>query len=140
MLIGEYQHNIDLKGRIFIPAKLREDLGESFVIAKSMDTCLSIYSIEEWKAFEAEIKKRPYNKARKLIKFYHGNAAPGETDKQGRVVIPQNLREYAKLEKEVTIVGAMDHIEIWDKATRDEDMASISREEIISLMEEFETY
>lgn len=140
MLIGEYQHTLDAKGRIFIPAKLREDLGDSFVVAPNMETCLSIYSIEEWKNFEDKIRRMPFKKSRKLIKFYHGNSAPLETDKQGRVVIPPNLRIYAKLQKEVTVVGALDHVEIWDKARRDADMESISSDEIADLMEEFNSY
>ena len=137
MLIGEYQHTLDAKGRIFIPAKLREDLGDSFVVTKNMERCLSIYSLKEWKAFEEGIRSMPFKEARVLVKFYHGSAAELEPDKQGRVVIPQNLREDAGLEKEVTIVGALDHVEMWDKETHDKDVEDISSDLIIDLMGKF---
>lgn len=137
MLIGEYQHTLDVKGRIFIPAKLREDLGKSFIVTKNMEKCLSIYSLSEWTIFENNIQKMPYKEARLLIKFYHGSAAELEPDKQGRVVIPQHLREYAGLEKEVSIVGALDHVELWDKEMHDKDVETIDSDQIVHIMEKF---
>lgn len=137
MLIGEYQHTLDTKGRISIPAELREDLGERFVISKNLEECLSIYSIKEWIAFEEGMKKMPYDDMCVLVKICHGSARELSLDKQGRVVIPQTLREFAHLEKNVTVVGALDHVEIWDQTRREEDIASISKERVAEIMSRF---
>lgn len=117
MFMGEYQHNIDSKGRLIVPAKFREGLGTVFVITKGLDNCLFVYTNDEWKVFEEKIKKLPLtNKdVRKFVRFFFSGAIECETDNQGRVMIPQNLREYAGIKKEVISIGVSNRIEIWSK-------------------------
>lgn len=115
MLIGEYQHSLDDKGRVNFPAKLRDGLGSRFIIAKGPDTCLCVYSEDEWLSLGDKIRARPPAEARTLERFLFASAADAVPDKQGRVVIPSNLREYAGLDKEVVIIGASIRAEIWDK-------------------------
>ena len=103
MLTGEFNHSIDSKGRLIIPSKLRESLGEHFVITKGMDGCLFLYPDNEWKAFEEKLRTLPLTnkKARDFKRFFLGSATEGELDKQGRVLISSSLRAYADLEKEM---------------------------------------
>ena len=117
MFMGEYRHTIDLKGRLIVPAKYREQLGESFVVTKGLDNCLFIYPEDEWLAFEQKLKNLPVaNKnARKFTRFFLAGATNCVLDKQGRILIPNNLREFAVLEKEVVLVGISNRIEIWSK-------------------------
>lgn len=117
MLLGEYSHNLDAKGRVSVPAKFREDLGHTFVVTKGLDNCLFAYSKEEWKTFEEKLKNLPLTNmnARNFIRFFFSGATECEIDKQGRINIPQNLREYASLSKDVYIIGVSTRVEIWDK-------------------------
>ena len=117
MLLGEYNNKLDDKGRVSVPVKFREDLGHSFIVTKGLDNCLFAYSKEEWATFEAKLKSLPLTNtnARNFIRFFFAGATECETDKQGRINIPQNLREYAGLSKEVFIVGVSTRVEIWDK-------------------------
>ena len=117
MLIGEYEHSIDTKGRLIMPSKLKEDIGEKFVVTKGLDGCLFVYSQTEWKIFEDKLRTFPLtNKdARALIRFFLAGAMECEIDKQGRFLIPSNLRGFAGLEKEVVVIGVLDKIEIWSK-------------------------
>ena len=108
MLKGEYSHNIDAKGRLIIPAKFRDDLGEHFVITKGMENCLYVYPEDEWTTFEAKLNALPTTtdkKARAFAYFFQGAATDGDLDKQGRTLIPSNLREFAQLDKEVVFIG-----------------------------------
>ncbi len=122
MLMGEFNHTIDPKGRVIVPAKLREQLGDEFVITKGLDGCLFGYPMEEWKAFEEKLQTLPLtNKdARQFVRFFLAGATNGEIDKQGRVLIPQVLREFAGLDKDVVLTGAGSRIEIWNKAKWEE--------------------
>lgn len=115
MLIGEYQHSLDEKGRVNFPVKLREGLGPRFIITKGLDKCLCVYSEQEWKILEDKIRALPVSKSRGLQRFLFAGAADVTPDKQGRVVIPGNLREYAGLDKDIMIIGASVRAEIWDK-------------------------
>lgn len=117
LLIGEYEHSIDTKGRLIMPSKLKEDMGEKFVVTKGLDGCLFAYSQEEWKTFEEKLRTFPLtNKdARALIRFFLAGAMECEIDKQGRFLIPSNLRDFAGLEKEVVVIGVLNKIEIWSK-------------------------
>ncbi|MCI8370994.1 MAG: division/cell wall cluster transcriptional repressor MraZ [Lachnospiraceae bacterium] len=118
MFFGEYNHTIDAKGRLIVPAKLREQLGEAFVVTKGMDGhCLSVYPMEEWKILEEKLRALPLNDpdGRLLTRYLMAGAVFCELDKQGRVLIPSVLREFAQLEKEVVLAGSMDHVEIWNK-------------------------
>jgi MraZ protein len=117
MLLGEYNHNVDEKGRVSVPAKFREDLGASFIVTKGLDNCLFIYSKTEWTTFETKLKDLPLTNpnARNFIRFFFSGACECELDKQGRITLPQNLREYAGLTKDVTIIGVSTRVEIWDR-------------------------
>ncbi len=117
LLIGEYEHSLDEKGRLIMPAKLKDDIGEKFVITKGLDGCLFVYSQKEWKLFEDKLRTFPLtNKdARALMRFFLAGAIQAEIDKQGRFLITSNLREFAELEKEIIIIGVLTKIEIWSK-------------------------
>ena len=115
VVTGEYQHSLDNKGRLFIPAKLREELGEVFYITLSMDKCLCAYSAENWESFSAKVSAMPYVRQRRMRPLF-AHAAKCELDSQGRTIIPQNLRSYAGLVKNVTVVGCNNHAELWDSA------------------------
>ena len=123
--MGEYNHTIDAKGRLIIPSKFRDTLGDEFVVTKGLDGCLFVYDNAEWSAFEEKLKSLPLtNKdARQFVRFFLAGATLAEVDKQGRILIPSNLREFAGLEKEVVLVGVASRVEIWSKA-RWEDAAS----------------
>ena len=117
MFIGEYEHSVDVKGRVIMPAKLREDIGETFILTKGLDGCLFAYSQTEWTNFEEKLKTLPLtNKnAREFVRFFLSGAIDCEVDKQGRFLIWSNLREYANLEKEIMITGVGTRIEIWNR-------------------------
>ena len=117
MFIGEYEHSVDVKGRAIMPAKLREDIGEKFIVTKGLDKCLFAYSKLEWNNFEEKLKTLPLtNKnARDFVRFFLSGAIECELDKQGRFLIPANLRNYANIEKEIIIIGVGTRLEIWNK-------------------------
>ncbi|AUS09351.1 transcriptional regulator MraZ [Laceyella sacchari] len=122
MFMGEFRHNIDEKGRIIVPAKFREGLGDSFVITRGLDHCLFAYPQSEWKQLEQKLKTLPFTKAdaRKFTRFFFSGACEAELDKQGRVNIPNHLREFAQLTKECVIIGVSSRVEIWCKERWDE--------------------
>lgn len=117
MFMGEYEHIIDSKSRIIVPAKIREGLGDSFIITKGLDDCLFVYPMEEWKSIEKKMRSLPFTRAdaRAFSRFFFSGANECLLDKQGRVLIPANLRKYARLEKEVVIIGVSSRVEIWSK-------------------------
>ncbi len=117
MLIGEYEHSLDVKGRLIMPAKLREDMGEKFIVTKGLDGCLFGFSQNEWANFEEKLKTLPLtNKnARDFVRFFLSGAIECEIDKQGRFLIASNLREYANMEKDVVIIGVGTRLEIWNR-------------------------
>lgn len=116
--MGEYKHNLDTKGRIIVPSKFRELLDEQFVITRGLDRCLFAYTVDEWSRIEEKLKALPLTKkdARKFTRLFFSGATNVEIDKQGRINIPQNLREYAGLLKDCTVIGVSSRIEIWDSA------------------------
>ncbi len=135
MLIGQYQHNIDVKGRLIVPVKFREDLGELFYITKGLDGCLFVLSSGEWSRLQEKIKSLPISKARKLQRFFFSGAAEVEVDKQGRILIPQQLREYANLKKDVTFIGTCSRAEIWDSETWNKFNLELTQESIEEAMD-----
>lgn len=135
MFMGEYNHTIDTKGRLIIPSKFREQLGDEFVITKGLDGCLFIYDHAEWAAFEENLKSLPPNKnSRQLVRFFAAGAAAVEVDKQGRILIPANLREFANLQKDVVLAGVASRIEVWDKELWDEENACDNMDDIAEQM------
>ncbi|SHJ35434.1 division/cell wall cluster transcriptional repressor MraZ [Hespellia stercorisuis] len=139
MLLGEFNHSIDDKGRLIIPAKLREELGESLVICKGLEGCLFVYSQDEWESFVDKLETLPLmNKAARTFKrYFFGSASDSTFDKQGRVLIKPELREAAGLEKDVVLVGVQDHVEIWDKA-RWEEESDVSEEDMDAIAGQME--
>ncbi len=117
MLIGEYEHSLDAKGRVIMPAKLREDMGEKFILTKGLDGCLFGFSQTEWANFEEKLKTLPLtNKnARNFVRFFLSGATECEMDKQGRFLVTSNLREYAEMDKEIVVIGVGNRIEMWNK-------------------------
>lgn len=133
---GEYQHTLDAKGRLFIPAKLREELGDSFVVTKGLDECLFLYPLDAWKALEDKIRQLPMSKSRNLQRFFLSAAADVTVDKQGRIVVPPVLRSHAKLVHDVTIIGVLDRAEIWDTQKWDEYNGQLDAGSIAEAMED----
>ena len=119
MLIGEYTHSVDAKGRLIMPAKFREDIGSHFYVTIGFDKCLRAYSYEEYNKYIEKINALPDSNAgaRKYKRAIFSNSAECEIDKQGRILISGKLREYASLEKDVIIIGESTYIEFWDKDT-----------------------
>ncbi len=137
MLIGEYEHSLDTKGRLIMPVKLREDIGEKFIITKGLDGCLFIFSLNEWTIFETKLKQLPISNkdARMFSRFFFSGAIDSELDKQGRFLISSNLREFANLQKDVIIVGMNSRIEVWSKEKWDNCKNDISADDIAEKME-----
>lgn len=117
MFIGEYQHTLDDKGRIIIPSKFREELGEEFVMTKGLDNCLFVYPKSEWMILEEKLKTLPLTNrdARAFVRFFFAGASECALDKQGRVLVPPNLREHSKLDKDAVVIGVSTRMEIWSK-------------------------
>ncbi|HOL17363.1 MAG TPA: division/cell wall cluster transcriptional repressor MraZ [Bacillota bacterium] len=117
MFAGEYQHTLDEKGRVTIPARFREELGERFVITRGLDRCLFVYPLSEWAKVEEKLKNLPFTRSdnRAFTRLFFSGAAEVELDRQGRVLIPQNLREHAGIEKEVMIIGVSTRVEVWSE-------------------------
>jgi MraZ protein len=122
MFIGEYQHAVDTKNRMIIPSKFREALGSKFVLTKGLDGCLYAFTMDEWIILEEKLKTLPLtNKdARAFVRFFFSGANEIDIDKQGRALIPQNLLEYASIEKDIVSIGVSTRIEIWNKEKWDE--------------------
>ena len=118
MFIGEYQHTIDIKSRIIVPSKFREELGSRFVLTKGLDNCLFVFSMDEWNKFEDKLKNLPVasKDARAFVRYFFSGAVLCDTDRQGRLIIPQNLREHAKIDKEIVIIGVLSRVEVWSKS------------------------
>lgn len=131
MLIGEFEHSLDAKGRLIMPAKLKSSIGENFIVTKGLDGCLFAFSLDEWKNFEEKLKSLPLSNrnSREFTRFFLSGATECEIDKQGRFLIPNNLRESANFKKEVVIIGVGTRIEIWDK----EKWTTYNSEENISV-------
>lgn len=138
MLIGEYQHNIDPKGRVIVPSRFREDLGEHFYVTKGLDGCLFVLSPEGWQKLQEKVSAMPVSKARGLQRFFFSGATDAEPDKQGRILIPQNLRAYASLERDVTFIGASSRAEIWNSAKWNAFNSTLTQETIAEAMDELD--
>ena len=136
MLMGEFEHTLDAKGRISMPAKLRKDMGDAFILTKGLDGCLFAFSSEEWLNFETKLKSLPLSdkNARNFVRFFLAGATECEIDKQGRFLIPGNLRQAANLEKEAISIGVGTRLEIWNKSTWKSKDEEISADEIAENM------
>ncbi len=134
-LKGEYQHTVDAKGRMFIPAKFRDELGDRFVVTKGLDNCLFVYPLENWQVLEEKIRALPLAKAN-LQRFFLSSAAECELDGQGRINIPQSLRDHAMIEREVTVIGVSTRAEIWDTKRWNAYTNDMTADKIAEAMEE----
>lgn len=135
--LGEYRHVVDAKNRLFIPAKLREDLGESFYVTRKItERCLAIYDEEEWKNFSFKLNSLPDSKVGKIKQFVFSKTAQLSPDSHGRILLPANLAEYARLEKNVVVAGIGDHIQIWNEADWDIKEQQIDLVEMEALLSE----
>lgn len=121
MFTGEYNHTVDIKGRLTFPAKFRESLGEKFVVTKGLDGCLFVFDEKEWAALTEKLAALPMTDkgARQFTRFFLAGAADAEVDKQGRILLPQNLRQFAAIEKDVVLIGVGRRAEIWSKERYD---------------------
>ncbi|HLG78262.1 MAG TPA: division/cell wall cluster transcriptional repressor MraZ [Ktedonobacteraceae bacterium] len=118
MFLGEYEHTLDTKGRLAIPAKFRSQMAQGAVVSKGMGTCLSVYTMERWEQKSSElVAGLSSDELRDFERRVYPSASDIELDAQGRMLVPAKLRAYAKLEGDVTIAGVRDHFEIWDRAT-----------------------
>ncbi|MBE6763052.1 MAG: division/cell wall cluster transcriptional repressor MraZ [Ruminococcaceae bacterium] len=132
---GRYSHNIDTKGRMIVPAKMREVLGDTFVVAAVMEPCVSLYTLDGWNAMLEKLEELPMTKSRPLLRYLSSNAADVTVDAQGRILIPKHLLEYAQLTKEALVIGAgAGRAEIWNPALYDEMVGSMTD---ASVMEDF---
>ncbi len=138
VLTGEYQHNIDAKGRMIVPVKLREELGDTFVITKGLDGCLFALPMPEWEKLDNELRDKPISTSRKIKRFFYASKTDCEIDGNGRILIPQPLREFAQIEKEVVVVGVSTRVEIWSKENWDKENAMFvdNSDEVALQMEE----
>ncbi|MGI5875245.1 MAG: division/cell wall cluster transcriptional repressor MraZ [Dethiobacteria bacterium] len=142
MLMGEYYHTLDNKGRVIVPARLREGLGDNFIITRGLDNCLFLYPMEEWLSLENKLKSLPFTKAeaRAFMRMFFSGASELEIDKQGRVLIPPPLREHAELKKELVFLGVSTRAEIWSKEKWEEysNKSNLSFELVAEKMVDFE--
>lgn len=138
MFMSEYNHTIDTKGRLIIPSKFREVLGNEFVVSRGMDGCLFIYANDDWKAFEKQMESLPMmnKQTRQFTRFFMAGAAQVEVDKQGRILIPASLREFAKLDKDVVLVGVGNRIEIWNKDAYEAENENLDMDSVVAAMNE----
>lgn len=137
MLIGEYQHNIDAKGRLIMPAKFRTDLGERFIVTRGLDGCLFGFPMSSWDVIQEKLAQLPVAKkdARAFTRFFYSAATEVEVDKQGRINLPANLIDFAKIDKECRVIGVADRIEIWS-GEQWEKFADIAQENFEDIAED----
>ena len=134
-MYGKYKHTVDPKGRLFVPSKLRDELGEAFYVTLGLDHCLSVYTEAGWQSILDKYNALPISQARKM-RFLFANAAKCEPDKQGRFLLPDDLRKYAGIQQEVYFLGQAGRAEIWAAERYEEEEANVSAEELAALMEE----
>ncbi len=139
MLMGEFEHSIDAKGRLFMPAKLREALGKHFIVTKGVDGCLDVFPLDEWERLKNSFatKMMPKQKERDVSRFIFGGAVEAEPDKQGRILLPTNLRTYAKLDTVALIVGVGAKAEIWDAKRYAAYNAEVEKD-VVAMVEELD--
>ena len=137
MFYGQHRHGIDDKGRLIFPSKYREELGEFFYITRGLDRFLLVYPENEWKKLEDQLKSLPMSKGGDIQRFFFHNTEKVSFDKQGRVVLPSHLREYAGIDKDIVIAGVSNRLEIWDAAKYDKvnNIDAINPDDIAAQME-----
>jgi MraZ protein len=134
MFLGQFSHTVDAKGRTFVPAKYRDELGETFIVTRGTAKCLTVYPMSEWENFTAKIADLPQAQAAKIRRFLLGNASDVSLDGQGRINIAQNLREYAEIDKNVVFLGLGTYLEIWSEEAWKAENESETASEVEDLM------
>lgn len=137
-LMGTYYQSMDVKGRMSFPTKLREIIGDRFIVTKGIDGCLFVYSLEDFGELSEKINALPISKARKLQRYFMAGAAEVEADKQGRILIPQHLRDAAKIVKDIVVAGVSGRAEIWSRDAWDKLNTDFSEQDALEAMEELE--
>lgn len=142
MLIGEYYHTLDKKGRVIVPSRFREKLGESFLVTRGLDNCLFLYPRQEWDSLENKLRSLPFTKAetRAFLRMFFSGASEVEIDKQGRILVPSLLREHAHLNKDVVFIGVSNRAEIWGKEIWEEysNKSNLSFEQVAESLLDFQ--
>jgi len=142
VFMGEFRHSLDEKGRLIVPAKFREGLGDSFVVTRGLDHCLFVYPLQEWHHLEQKLKQLPLTRgdARAFMRLFFSGAVDVDVDKQGRILIPQNLREYARMDRDVVIIGVSNRVEVWSEKQWEEysDEATGSFEQLAEKLVDFD--
>lgn len=139
MFMGQYEHTIDAKGRTIIPAKYREELGDTFVVTRGLDGCLYLYPAMDWQELVDKLKNLPSNlKNRQIQRQFLSKAMEVTLDKQGRILVPALLREIAGLEKDLVFVGMMNHVEVWDKTRLEQENTAENEELLETAMDELD--
>ena len=139
MFMGEYNHTIDAKSRLIIPSKFREVLGDEFVVTTGLDGCFFVFDNKEWAIFEEKLQKLPSltnPDVRRFVRFFMAGATSVEVDKQGRILIPAGLKDFAALEKDTVLIGVGNRVEIWSKERYDGTVTYEDMEEIAKHMSE----
>ena len=136
MLCGEFSHTLDAKKRLVLPAKLREQLGADVVMTKSVDKCISLYTAESWRSYCEKLDLLPLTKTRQVKRFLYASAFETSVDSQSRILISPNLCEYASLDKNVTVIGVGDHVEIWDAQLWANERTSENADDIAATLAE----
>ena len=135
-LVGHYSFQVDDKNRLFIPVKHREHLGDSFMITHLYDNCISVYSMDEWEKLTQKISSLPQIQTRDIIRFLYSSAVEVQTDKQGRIVLPAELIEYAEIKKTAVIVGVGNHVEIWSDKNWEAKKEELTSANLLDMLKE----
>ncbi len=138
MFTGEYNHTLDSKGRLIVPQKLREQLGSVVKVTRGLDDCLYMFTMDDWAEFELKLRQLPFMQkgARRFQRFFAAGATDCELDKQGRILLPAPLREFACLDKEVVLAGMLNRVELWSKEKWTANNAFDNMDEIAAMMAE----
>jgi len=134
VFLGEYSHTLDSKNRLTLPSRMREEMGDRAILVKSIDKCVSVYNTSAWSTYTAKLASLPAPEARVLKRFIYSSAYEAELDSQGRILIPASLCQYAGLQKNIKIIGAGDHIELWDETLWEESIRSADTAAMEALM------
>lgn len=136
-IYGEYKHTVDKKKRMFLPAKLREAMGENIIMVKSLSAkCIALYPEEEWEKFEEKLNTLPEVNGMIIRRKIYSSVEVAQTDAQGRILIPQGLFDYAELEKNVVVIGAGKHAEIWSDINRESELEKENSPELLAMLSE----
>ncbi|MBR6740846.1 MAG: division/cell wall cluster transcriptional repressor MraZ [Clostridia bacterium] len=135
MLLGGSKHTVDAKGRLFFPARFKDELWENLTVCRGTEKCLMVFGKEEWEAFARRIKEQPFSVSSQLQRYFFSNAAEVSVDAQGRLLLPQGLRDFAGITKEVWVVGTQDRAEIWDIGEWERSQQQLTNDDVKSLMD-----